>query len=258
MSAPVASSSRSRCRTGGGGGGVNGGQVADAVAADPPEGLEREAFPVVVAPALDRRLAEPVEQLGEAVRDPRPAPRLRDAVPARLAAARGGRASPSAASRRSAGRGPPTRPPARTRRSAFASATYQTSSSVGPVRSGYWSIASRRSSRVPKQGIVSPRPVAQVLLQHLLELGEPDPAPPQRLAVAVLGQVGLAAEDLGPLLDRLVERQVLEGVERVVVDEDGDRPLRRQQVRGVLDDLAQMLKARLISAGFARRSLSGC
>ena len=84
----------------------------------------------------------------------------------------------------------------RTRRSAFASATYQTSSSVGPDRSGYWSIASRRSSRVPKQGIGSPAAVAQVLLQHLLEVGEPDPPAPQLLAVAVLGQVGLAAEDL--------------------------------------------------------------
>ena len=37
----------------------------------------------------------------------------------------------------------------RTRRNAFASATYQTSSSVGPDRNGYWSIASHRPSRLP-------------------------------------------------------------------------------------------------------------
>ena len=33
------------------------------------------------------------------------------------------------------------------------------------------------------------------------------------------------------MLDRVFERQVLEGVQRVVVNEDADRPLRRQQVR---------------------------
>jgi hypothetical protein len=36
---------------------------------------------------------------------------------------------------------------------------------------------------------------------------------------------------LGGALDRLLEREMLEGVQRVVVDEDADGPLRRQQVR---------------------------
>ena len=188
VSAPVASSSRSRWRTGAGGGGVNGGQVADPVAADPPEGLEREPLPVVVAPVLDRRLAEPVEQLGEALGDPRRGRARRGPSAAGSLPPRRSRITQRRVSAISRAR---TAEDAswRTRRRAFASATYQTSSSVGPVRSGYWSIASRRSSRVPKQGISSARPVAEVLLQHLLELGEPDPAPPQLLAVAVLGQV---------------------------------------------------------------------
>ena len=127
----------------------------------------------------------------------------------------------------------------RTRRRASVSATNQRSSSAGPVRSGYWSIASRRSSRVPSPRHGSPRPVAQVLREDRPEVGEPDAAPAELLAVAVLGQVRLAAEDLGPLAHRLVERQVLEGVQGVVVDEDGDRPLGRQQVGGVVDGAAE-------------------
>ena len=51
---------------------------------------------------------------------------------------------------------------------------------------------------MPKQGISLARPLPQVLLQHVLEVGEPDPAAAQFLAVAVLGQVGVAAEDLRP------------------------------------------------------------
>ena len=45
----------------------------------------------------------------------------------------------------------------------------------------------------------------------------------------------LAAEPHRRLFDRLFERQVLERVQRVVVDEDADRPLRRQQVREAVD-----------------------
>ena len=93
---------------------------------------------------------------------------------------------------------------------------------------------------MPKQGTSWPARGPQVLLQHLLELGEADPAPRQLLAIAVLAQKRLAAEDARRLLDRLVERQVLEGVQRVMVDEDGDRSLCRQEVAGVIDDLLKM------------------
>ena len=93
---------------------------------------------------------------------------------------------------------------------------------------------------MPKPGTGSRGPLPQVLLQDLLQLGEADPPAPQLVAIAVLGEIGLAAEDLRPLAERLVERQVLEGVQRVVVDEDGDRPLLREQVRGVLDDLGEL------------------
>jgi hypothetical protein len=43
------------------------------------------------------------------------------------------------------------------------------------------------------------------------------------------------------VFDRLFERQVLERVQRVVVDEDTDRPLRRQQVREPVDGLRQRI-----------------
>ncbi len=45
----------------------------------------------------------------------------------------------------------------------------------------------------------------------------------------------MAPEYLGPLLDRFVKRQILERVQRIVMDEDCDRPLCGQQVRGAPD-----------------------
>ena len=43
------------------------------------------------------------------------------------------------------------------------------------------------------------------------------------------------------MLDRLFERQVLERVQRVVVNEDADRPLRRQQMREPIDHVRQRM-----------------
>ena len=53
--------------------------------------------------------------------------------------------------------------------------------------------------------------------------------------IFVFGEVGLAAVDFAALFDGFGERQVFEGVEGVMVDEDRDRPLCGQQVPGVLD-----------------------
>jgi hypothetical protein len=55
---------------------------------------------------------------------------------------------------------------------------------------------------------------------------------------------------------RFVEPQLLEGVERVVMDEDRDRPLRREQMRSVLDQMEQALSGvlrRLVRRGRALR-----
>jgi hypothetical protein len=57
------------------------------------------------------------------------------------------------------------------------------------------------------------------------------------------------------LLDALVERQVLKGVERIMVNEDRDRPLRRQIVRCVLNGMLE--KSGTTGAGVARRGLAG-
>jgi len=91
------------------------------------------------------------------------------------------------------------------------------------------------------------------VFQRLLQLGEPDSPAPQFLAVSVLAQIGLAPEDVRRFLDRLVERQILERMERVVMDEDCDRPLGRQQVAGVLDHFAQSVQVGIMSRRFEQR-----
>ena len=55
------------------------------------------------------------------------------------------------------------------------------------------------------------------------------------VAIARFGQKRLAAKPFGGGLDRLFERLVLERVQRVVVDENADGALCRQQVRQLLD-----------------------
>ena len=52
---------------------------------------------------------------------------------------------------------------------------------------------------------------------------------------------GSRPSSLGGPLDRLFERQVFECVQRVVVNEDADRPLRRQQMRELIDHVRQRM-----------------
>ena len=151
---------------------------------------------------------------------------------------RGGRASPTAASRRSACRAYAAETSGRTRRSASVSATNQRSSSAGPVRSGYWSIASRRSNRVASPDTV---PVARSpRSSRAPRAGRRTGCGPCRGRRGTAPRAGTAgSRRLRPPCDGFLERQVLEGVKRVVVDEDGDRPLGRQQVGGVVDGAAE-------------------
>ena len=79
--------------------------------------------------------------------------------------------------------------------------------------------------------------------QRLHVLGE-NASRREFLSIPRLGEEGLAAQFLGGVLDGLFERQVLEGVERVVVDEDADGPLRGQQRREVIDDARQRVVGR--------------
>ena len=141
----------------------------------------------------------------------------------------------------------------RTRRSASASATYQTSSLVGPAAQrdiGASPAAARAGCRSPRSS--SPAP-PQIFGQNVLQFREPDAASPQLLAISIFRHVRLAAEDRRPALDCIVKRQVLECVQRVVMDEDRDRSLRGQQVRCVFDDFVEMSKSGIVS----RHALGG-
>jgi len=94
--------------------------------------------------------------------------------------------------------------------------------------------------------------VAQVTFEDVLQLVEPNPPPPEVIAIAILGPVGLTAEDLPSLFHSLVEGKVFKGMQGVVVDEDGDRPLRREQMRGVLDRLVDAVQVGFVGRGEIR------
>ena len=81
-------------------------------------------------------------------------------------------------------------------------------------------------------------PRAEVFVEQRLDVPGENAARRQLVAIPRLGQVRLALQPFGGVLDRLFERQVLERVQRVVVDEDADRALRRQQVRQPIDQSA--------------------
>ena len=49
--------------------------------------------------------------------------------------------------------------------------------------------------------------------------------------------------DRHALLHRLGERQLLQSMERIVVDEDGNGPLRGQEVRGVGNRVTELLES---------------
>ena len=71
------------------------------------------------------------------------------------------------------------------------------------------------------------RPIAQVLDQNRFDIFLQDPAARQLSAIAFFGQVRMAAERRCSLQHGFLKWQVLERVQRIVVDEGRDRPLRR-------------------------------
>ena len=75
-------------------------------------------------------------------------------------------------------------------------------------RSGTQGILKHRQTQVQPRteaGDLLGRPVSQVLLQRLLQFGEPDPPTHQFLAVSVLAQIGLTPEDVRRFLNGFVE-----------------------------------------------------
>jgi hypothetical protein len=86
-------------------------------------------------------------------------------------------------------------------------------------------------AHVPNDGMA--RRTAQFGGDDFLEGAGIDPAGGNGLAILGGGEKRLTTECISTRYHRLFEGQVFEGVEGVVVDEDADRPLGRQQVGGV-------------------------
>jgi len=116
-----------------------------------------------------------------------------------------------------------------------------------PLRSTSW----RRSKAACAAKVIS-RPqeaqepiavLAQFFHQDGRQVFEQNAAAGELLAITVFGQVGVAAVGGAALLHRLVKRQMLKGVERVVMNEDPNRPLRWQEVSCMLDQMPQIVRA---------------
>jgi hypothetical protein len=91
-------------------------------------------------------------------------------------------------------------------------------------------------------GDVLPCAFAQIALEDLFELTEADPPAAQSLPVLIFREVRMAAENLCRLFESVAERQVFEGVQRIVVNENRDRALGGQQMRRMFDRLAKLVQ----------------
>ena len=75
--------------------------------------------------------------------------------------------------------------------------------------------------------------------EHSLHIPREDAAGSQLVPIARFGEEGFATQSRRRVFDRLLEWQMLECVQRVVVDEDADRTLCRQQVGQPIDHRSQ-------------------
>jgi hypothetical protein len=80
----------------------------------------------------------------------------------------------------------------------------------------------------------------KVSLQNGVEIPKCDSTPSELVPIAIFGQKGLATEATATVHNRLFEHLVFERVKRVVVDEDADGSLSRQQMGHVLDHVPQV------------------
>ena len=72
------------------------------------------------------------------------------------------------------------------------------------------------------------------------------------VAIANLGQERLASQTFGGVFDRVFEGLIFEGVQRVVMHEDADRALSRQEVREIIDHPAQRMIGNAVVVGHRR------
>jgi hypothetical protein len=78
---------------------------------------------------------------------------------------------------------------------------------------------------------------AEVVFHDLFEVMVKDTEPPQLLPVFIFRKERFAPNEGARLDDRLLERQMLEGVEGIVVNEDGNGALCRKETRRAADDV---------------------
>jgi hypothetical protein len=85
---------------------------------------------------------------------------------------------------------------------------------------------------------------AQLVVDQRLDVPGENTAGRQLVAISRFGKERLTTQPLGGMLHRLFERQVLERVQRIVVDENADGALRRQEVRQLVDHPRQEIVRR--------------
>src|SRR5678815_237342 len=84
--------------------------------------------------------------------------------------------------------------------------------------------------------------VSQFFDQNGRQVLEQNPPASQFLAIAVLRQIWMTAVSRAALFHGFMKRQMLEGVQCIVMNENANRPLRRQQMSRVLDGVYQSLQ----------------
>ena len=205
-------------------------------ATDPPEHLQRERFPLLVAPGLDRAFVVPLKQIG--------GDGVGVVMRRRLLAAPG----PNVAHHPMPGCTYELLTLRRFDRGAKPSQRI----GLGDVPAQLF----RRTvlQRVPEHRqpeVVARRradeffigPRTEIFPQHRLDVGQTNSPLLELLAIKVLGHVRLTAEQPGPATQTFLERQVFQCLECIEKNERSDRALGRQQCADLLDHLGQSVQA---------------
>src|SRR5262249_5142374 len=83
-------------------------------------------------------------------------------------------------------------------------------------------------------------------VEHRIDIHKLDPAARQLGSISSFAHVGFGVEQARGVDERLLERQMLKGVQGVVMDEYSDRPLSWEQMRRVFDRGADSSRTALL------------
>ena len=108
----------------------------------------------------------------------------------------------------------------------------------------------------PDAGHVCERGLTELSDQQCFDVLGANASRSQFVAIAPFGQVGFGSKTGGRFFDRFLERQVLERVQRVVMNEDADWTLRGEQVRDPIDDPSQRM-VECYRVGFSEGTMRG-